>query len=110
MLPRYDLASMEMTLYLVVGFILLWKGGDMLVEGADAFPRLYFDRNRMPGSIDCAETWRAAFARAVSPEASAAVPTLNQVVSPPSPAVASQLTTVKWGKKLRSITNSRQPG
>ncbi len=30
---------METALFLVVGFILLWKGGDMLVDGADAFAR-----------------------------------------------------------------------
>ena len=28
-------------LYLLVGIILLWKGGDMLVAGADAFARSY---------------------------------------------------------------------
>lgn len=28
-----------MALYIVVGFVLLWKGGDLLVDGADAFAR-----------------------------------------------------------------------
>ncbi len=30
---------MEIAFYLVVGFILLWRGGDLLVDGADAFAR-----------------------------------------------------------------------
>ena len=30
---------MEMALYIAVGFVLLWKGGDLLVDGADAFAR-----------------------------------------------------------------------
>lgn len=30
---------MDIVLYLVAGFVLLWKGGDLLVEGADAFAR-----------------------------------------------------------------------
>jgi cation:H+ antiporter len=30
---------MELVLYLASGFVLLWKGGDMLVDGADAFAR-----------------------------------------------------------------------
>ncbi len=30
---------MEMVLYLLVGFVLLWKGGDLLVQGADMFAR-----------------------------------------------------------------------
>ena len=30
---------MEIVFFLAVGFILLWKGGDLLVDGADAFAR-----------------------------------------------------------------------
>lgn len=30
---------MEMALYIATGFVLLWKGGDLLVDGADAFAR-----------------------------------------------------------------------
>ncbi|MDA1194531.1 MAG: calcium/sodium antiporter [Planctomycetota bacterium] len=30
---------MEIALYLLTGFVLLWKGGDLLVDGADAFAR-----------------------------------------------------------------------
>jgi len=30
---------MEIVIYLSVGFVLLWKGGDLLVDGADAFAR-----------------------------------------------------------------------